>query len=174
MGKMERKVTFESASQVKQVQFFTGYITDMHGKSPLPTTHCDTAHMGKIRARCLKIMCSYQHAKLKDVKRVLTTISLLQELNNQYLLISYTTKTHMYFSVSPQSILCNLHLKVQKEKPMFHYLETAAPNVITAQFRPQLQRLITLANEAEVCHFPLAPKRFYSLSNLRIVLSPPI
>lgn len=97
------------------------------------------------------------------------------EFDNQYLLISFTPKTQLDFSACPWGILCNLHLKVKKKgKPtLFHYPKTAAPNVTTPQVRPQLQRLIT-GQWSSSCHFLLAPRRFYSLSDLRIVLSPSI
>lgn len=101
----------------------------------------------------------------------LSAVTQQSEFDNHYLLISFTLKTPMDFSACPRGILCNLHLKVQKKgKPTFHYPETAAPNVSTTQVRPQLQRLIT-GQWSSSCHFPLAPERLYSLSDLRIVFS---
>lgn len=41
----------------------------------------------------------------------------------------------------------------EEGKALVRYLETAAPDVTTVQFSPQLQRLILWATEAEVCHF---------------------
>lgn len=100
----------------------------------------------------LEITCYYQRTNLTpfniahDVSANCNSLSAANEqseLDNQYLLISFTPKTHMDFSACPRGILRNLHLKVQqKGKPMFHYPETAAPNVSTTQVRPQLQRLI--------------------------------
>lgn len=129
----------------------------LHVNTSAQTSHLlDTAHQESVK--CNNLSAATEQS----------------ELDNQYLLISFTAKTHMDFSACPRGMLCNLHLKVQKKgKPAFHYPETAAQNATSTQVRPQLQRLIP-GQWSSSCHFLLAPKRFYSLSDLRIVLSPPI
>lgn len=132
--------------------------------------------------RCLKITCQYQCANVKPVRHRMSSecYCFLQQLNYQYLLWSINTHwflahlrhRHTFLPVPrAYSAIC---IWKYREKPKFHCPETAALNVTTTQFRPNLQRLITLANEAELCHFLLAPRRFHSISDLRIVFSPSI
>lgn len=118
---------------------------------PSMLVHIAKLHTGESRALwCLKlhVNTSAQTSNLLDIEcqdsadcNNLSAATEQSEYDNQYLLISFTPKTHMDFSASPRGILCNLHLKVEKrEQRMFHYPETTAPNVTTTQVRPQLQR----------------------------------